>query len=177
LISGFPPPTFYSYAAKSETKEETDGDNHCPQGIPCEHDFDVAMERAKKENKPLLIDFTGWACVNCRRMEEGVWVDPEVKKIMSEQYVLVSLYVDEKKELPAAEQFTSCLTGKRVKTVGNKWSNLQIVNFKSNSQPQYVVLSPQGNLLAEPVGYTDKNTYLTFLKTGVDGMKTSVAAK
>jgi thiol:disulfide interchange protein len=177
LISGFPPPTFYSYAAKSETKEETEGGNHCPQGIPCEHDFDVAMERAKKENKPLLIDFTGWACVNCRRMEEGVWVDPEVKKIMSEQYVLVSLYVDEKKELPAAEQFTSCLTGKRVKTVGNKWSNLQIVNFKSNSQPQYVVLSPQGNLLAEPVGYTDKNTYLTFLKTGVDGMKTTVASK
>lgn len=177
LISGFPPPTFYSYAAKSETKVEADGDNHCPQGIPCEHDFDVALERAKKENKPLLVDFTGWACVNCRRMEEGVWVDPEVKKIMSEQYVLVSLYVDEKKELPTEEQFTSCLTGKRVTTVGNKWSNLQIVNFKSNSQPQYVVLSPQGKLLAEPVGYTDKNTYLTFLKTGVEGMKTPVASK
>jgi thiol:disulfide interchange protein DsbD len=164
LISGFPPPMFYSYSTKEETKVEA------------EHDFYAALERAKKENKPLLVDFTGWACVNCRRMEEGVWVDPEVKKIMSEKYVLVSLYVDEKKELPAAEQFTSCLSGKRVKTVGNKWSNLQIANFKSNSQPQYVVLSPEGKQLAKPVGYTDKSTYLTFLKSGLDGMKATVAS-
>lgn len=164
LISGFPPPMFYSYSAKEETKVEA------------EHDFYAALERAKKENKPLLVDFTGWACVNCRRMEEGVWVDPEVKKIMSEQYVLVSLYVDEKKELPENEQFTSCVSGRRVKTVGNKWSNLQIVNFKSNSQPQYVVLSPEGKQLAEPVGYTDKSTYLTFLKSGLDGMKATVAS-
>jgi thiol:disulfide interchange protein DsbD len=164
LISGFPPPMFYSYSAKEETKVEA------------EHDFYVALERAKKENKPLLVDFTGWACVNCRRMEEGVWVDPEVKKIMSEKYILVSLYVDEKKELPEEEQFTSCLSGKRVKTVGNKWSNLQIVNFKSNSQPQYVVLSPEGKQLVNPVGYTDKSTYLTFLKSGLDGMKASVAS-
>lgn len=164
LISGFPPPMFYSYSAKEESKLEA------------EHDFYAALVRAKKENKPLLVDFTGWACVNCRRMEEGVWVDPEVKKIMSEKYILVSLYVDEKKELPEAEQFTSCLSGKRVKTVGNKWSNLQIVNFKSNSQPQYVVLSPEGKQLVNPVGYTDKSTYLTFLKSGLDGMKASVAS-
>jgi thiol:disulfide interchange protein DsbD len=168
LISGFPPPMFYSYAAAShEVAKADEGDGHCPQGIPCEHDFYVAMERAKAENKPLLVDFTGWACVNCRRMEEGVWVDPEVKKIMSEKYVLVSLYVDEKKALPESEQFTSCLTGKRVTTVGNKWSNLQVVNFKSNSQPQYVLLSPQGKLLAEPVGYTSKDEYLSFLKQGL----------
>ncbi len=172
LISGFPPPMFYSYAAKNEAQKAGADDSHCPQGIPCEHDFYVAMERARVENKPLLIDFTGWACVNCRRMEEGVWVDPEVKKIMSEEYVLVSLYVDEKKELPLEEQFTSCLTGKKVSTVGNKWSNLQVVNFKSNSQPQYILLSPQGKLLAEPVGYTTRDAYLGFLKSGLEASST-----
>ena len=169
LISGFPPPMFYSYAAAKPADNATD-ENHCPQGIPCEHDFYLAMERAKAENKPLLIDFTGWACVNCRRMEEGVWVDPEVKKLMSEEYVLVSLYVDEKKELPLEEQFTSCKTGKNVKTVGNKWSNMQVVNFETNSQPQYILLSPEGRMLAEPVGYTSTAEYLQFLKSGLQSM-------
>jgi thiol:disulfide interchange protein DsbD len=100
-------------------------------------------------------------------MEEGVWVDPEVKKIMSEDYVLVSLYVDEKAELPESEKFISCKTGKRVRTVGNKWSNMQVVNFNTNSQPQYIALSPDGKKLAEPVGYTSKENYLNFLKTGL----------
>jgi len=165
LISGFPPPMFYSYAANSE---KHDDDSHCPQGIPCEHDFEIARERARIEKKPILIDFTGWACVNCRRMEEGVWIDPEVKKLMSEEYILVSLYVDEKKELPAAEHFVSCITGRNVTTVGNKWSNLQLVNFNTNSQPQYVAISAEGKILAEPVGYTSKEKYLQFLKAGLD---------
>jgi thiol:disulfide interchange protein DsbD len=178
LISGFPPPTFYSYAAQSEKKPDASaaaGDEHCPQGIPCEHDYEVAKARAIKENKPLLIDFTGWACVNCRRMEEGVWIDPEVKKIMSEEYVLVSLYVDEKANLPESEWFTSCKTGKRVRTVGNKWSNMQVVNFNTNSQPQYVALSPEGKQLAEPVGYTSKENYLNFLKSGLSKAKETAA--
>jgi len=168
LISGFPPPMFYSYAADNASNNaHADGDNHCPQGILCEHDFYEAIARAKAENKPLLIDFTGWACVNCRRMEEGVWVDPEVKKLMSEEYILVSLYVDEKKELPVDEQFVSCKTGKFVKTVGNKWSNMQVVNFNTNSQPQYILMSPEGKMLAEPVGYTSLEKYLSFLKSGL----------
>jgi len=170
LISGFPPPTHYSYRAEWEEKNNPvaqNNDNHCPQGIPCENDFAAALERSKRENKPILIDFTGWACVNCRRMEEGVWVDPEVKKVMSEEYVLVSLYVDEKANLPENEMYTSCATGKRIKTVGNKWSNLQLVNFKSNSQPQYVLLSPQGKLLADPIGYTSRDEYFNFLLKGV----------
>lgn len=166
LISGFPPPMFYSYGLGQDQQEAEN--SHCPQGIPCEHDFEVALERARIEKKPILIDFTGWACVNCRRMEEGVWTDPEVKKLMSEKYVLVSLYVDEKKELPQAEQFVSCVTGKNIKTVGNKWSNMQVVNFKTNSQPQYVLLSPDGKQLASPVGYTTKENYLNFLKLGLE---------
>ncbi|MCB0820961.1 MAG: thioredoxin family protein, partial [Bacteroidetes bacterium] len=175
LISGFPPPMFYSYAAAGKPADEGSDDSHCPQGIPCEHDFYEARERAIAENKPLLIDFTGWACVNCRRMEEGVWVDPEVKKLMSEEYVLVSLYVDEKKELPAEEQFTSCITGKKIKTVGNKWSNMQVVNFNTNSQPQYVLLSPEGRMLAEPIGYTTTEKYLSFLKDGLKSTGTTAS--
>jgi thiol:disulfide interchange protein len=172
LISGFPPPMFYSYAAQGQQHEEANGDNaHCPQGIPCEHDFEVARERARIEKKPILIDFTGWACVNCRRMEESVWIDPAVKKLMSEEYVLVSLYVDEKKELPAEEQFVSCITERNVTTVGNKWSNLQLVNFNTNSQPQYIALSADGKILTEPVGYTSKEKYLQFLKAGLDAAK------
>ena len=170
LISGFPPPMFYSYSAEKHSKDA--GAGHCPQGINCEHDFEVARARAKAEGKPILIDFTGWACVNCRRMEEGVWTDFEVKKLMSEKYVLVSLYVDEKKELPKEEQFVSCVTGKNIKTVGNKWSNMQVVNFKTNAQPQYVVLSPDGKQLAQPVGYTSKEKYLKFLETGLEAFKT-----
>jgi thiol:disulfide interchange protein DsbD len=174
LISGFPPPMFYSYSAK---EPEAKTDTHCPEDINCENDFYKALERAKVENKPLLIDFTGWACVNCRRMEEDVWIDPEVHKLMRDEFILVSLYVDDKTELPKEEQFISCAANdKLVKTIGNKWSNLQYVNFKTNSQPQYVVLSPEGKQLAKPVGYTDKSTYLTFLKSGLDGMKATVAS-
>jgi thiol:disulfide interchange protein DsbD len=168
LISGFPPPTFYSYASETIEKTNQQESNHCPQGIPCEHDFEEAKLRSIKENKPVLIDFTGWACVNCRRMEEGVWTDPEVKKLMSEKFILVSLYVDEKASLPEAEKFTSCITGKEIRTVGNKWSNMQFVNFNSNSQPQYVMLSPDGKLIAQPIGYSTKSEYLEFLKKAIN---------
>ncbi len=169
LISGFPPPLFYSYEGERHKATEVADDNttHCPHGIPCENDFEKARERSVRERKPLLIDFTGWACVNCRRMEEGVWVDPEVKKMMSENYILVSLYVDEKKELPAEEKFVSCYSGKRVESVGAKWSNLQLVNFKANAQPYYVLLSPDLKVLNNPVGYSDKDAFLGFLKEGL----------
>jgi thioredoxin-related protein len=161
LISGFPPPVFYSYSHKS-----SDESKHEIKGLVAENDFYLAQQKAQALNKPLLIDFTGWACVNCRRMEENVWIDPEVNAYMKNEFVLVSLYVDEKMSLPANEQFTSCITGKNVKTVGNKWSNFQVVNFNSNSQPQYVILSPQGKLLNSPIGYSSKDEYLAFLKQG-----------
>lgn len=173
LISGFPPPLFYSYAAEQAEKCATDEDTHCPQGIPCENDFTKARERSLRENKPLLVDFTGWACVNCRRMEEGVWVDEEVKQIMSEKYILVSLYVDEKAKLPENERFKSCLTGKEIRTVGNKWSNLQLVNFQANAQPYYVLLSPDMQMLNQPVGYVSREEYLGFLKEGLTLYKKS----
>lgn len=162
LISGFPPPVFYSYSHKAENTEG----KHEIKGLLAENDFYVAREKAKELNKPILIDFTGWACVNCRRMEENVWIDEEVNEQMKNNFVLVSLYVDEKAALPENEQFVSCKSGKTVKTVGNKWSNFQLVNFNSNSQPQYVILSPDGKVLAEPIGYSSKEEYLAFLKQG-----------
>jgi thiol:disulfide interchange protein len=170
LISGFPPPMFYSYAFK---KGGETTDKHCPVDINCENDFYKAFERAKVEKKPLLIDFTGWACVNCRRMEEDVWVDPEVHRLMRDKFILVSLYVDDKTELPEDEQFKSCTAnGKLVKTIGNKWSNLQYVNFKTNSQPQYVALSGEGKILAPPVGFCTKDEYLGFLKSSLEASST-----
>jgi len=178
LISGFPPPLFYSYEGERMAKAtEGQTESHCPQGVPCENDFEKARERALVERKPLLIDFTGWACVNCRRMEEGVWVDPEVKKIMSEEYILVSLYVDEKRELPASEKFVSCVSGKRVESVGAKWSNLQLVNFKANAQPYYVLVSPDLKVLNQPVGYVNKDAFLAFLKEGLDKNRQSLSQR
>src|SRR5690606_94153 len=101
--------------------------------------------------------FTGWACVNCRRMEENVWVKPEIFDRLNDDFVLISLYVDDRKELPETEQFeyvTSDGRKKKIKTIGNKWATLQTETFKNNSQPYYAIISPDEKLLNTPVGYT-----------------------
>jgi thiol:disulfide interchange protein DsbD len=101
-------------------------------------------------------------------MEDNVWSDPEVLKRLSEKYVLISLYVDDKEELPAEKQFVSTVTNKKVRTVGNKWSEMQTSVYKTNSQPYYVLLDNNGNLLANPRGYTpDIKTYTNFLDEGL----------
>ncbi len=177
LISGFPPPMFYTEwpqgggtasighsAAIAETNE------HCPHNLNCFHDYDEGMAYAKKEDKPVMIDFTGWACVNCRKMEENVWSDPEILKILQNEYVLISLYVDEKEELPEAEQVEVEIGGKtkKIKTVGNKWSYLQTSRFGNNSQPWYVLQDHNENLLVEPQGYTPAiEDYKAFLESGL----------
>lgn len=101
LLSGFPPPEFYSIYQQH---------NECSLGLPCEKDYFVAVEKAKQTNKPMLIDFTGWACVNCRKMEENVWVDPKVYALIRDKFILVSLYVDDRKKLPADQQIRSYTT-------------------------------------------------------------------
>ena len=123
-----------------------------------------------KEHKPLMIDFTGWACVNCRKMEENVWPDLEVKKRLSEKYVIVSLYVDDKMVLPENEQRTSdFFKGKRIKTLGNKFSEMQAKYFGANTQPYYVLVSPDEKLLTNPTGYTpDYKDYVRFLDCGLN---------
>lgn len=160
LVSGFPPPMFYSYGWFYDPH---DG------GIHGVRDFDEGIAMAQEQGKPILIDFTGWACVNCRKMEEGVWVQEEVSKRLTEDYVLISLYVDDTDPLPEEERYTSAASGRNVKTIGNKWSDLQISNFKGASQPWYVLLAPDGKtVLNDPVGYTpDADTYIDFLDCGL----------
>ncbi len=138
-------------------------------------DLDEALAHAKEVNKPIMIDFTGWACVNCRKMEEHVWPEREVKDLIENEYVLVSLYVDDKRELPKEEQhaYVTC-TGKEklIVTKGNKWSTVQLETFVISSQPYYALLSPDGELLTDPVGYTpDKDDYAGFLQRGLEGMR------
>ncbi len=160
LLSGFPPPMFYSWMDHSDNHLET-----------IMNDYDAAVVRAKAEGKPLLIDFTGWACVNCRKMEETVWVEPEIRKLIEEKYVLVSLYVDEKVTLPEADQYVSPTTGRKIRTVGNLWSDMQIREFKANAQPYYVLISPDQQLLSTPIGSTDTETYEGYLRCGLNAFE------
>lgn len=160
LASGFAPPMFYSIYPQ---------DTHCPLGIDCFHDFDEAVAYAQEVGKPVMIDFTGWACVNCRKMEEHVWPEKAVYDLISSEYVLVSLYVDDKEMLPDTAQYISAFSGKKIRTVGNKWSDFQSSYFGVNSQPYYVLISPNGKLLNQPSPYEpDVNKYAAFLQCGLD---------
>ena len=159
LLSGFPPPESYAFFHKEQKSEQI-----------IFKDYHEGMAYAKAHHMPVLLDFTGWACVNCRKMEEHVWTDPEVKKLM-QQYVLISLYVDDKEELPKDKQFDFKHRNGRVeyiKTIGDKWATFQEVNFSSASQPYYVLLSPDAELLSTPVQYVDVETYKEWLKKGVN---------
>ena len=165
LLSGFPPPDFYSLV-------ETESD--CPLGIDCFKDFDKGLAYAKEVNKPILLDFTGWACVNCRKMEETVWSEPDIYPILKDEYVLISLYIDDRKELSEAQQFSFKYESgrvKKIKTVGEKWGTFQTLNFNAASQPYYVLLSPELEVLNTAVQYTDRDTYKEWLKKGVSNFK------
>ncbi len=162
LLSGFAPPQFYSIYEQ---------DNECPLALNCFKDFDEGMAYAKSVNKPVLLDFTGWACVNCRKMEENVWSNNEIYNTLKDKYVLISLYVDDNEnKLPAEKQFDYVKPNGRVKkitTYGDKWATLQTVNFKNASQPYYVLMSPDLEVLNSPQQYTDKITYYNWLKEGL----------
>jgi thiol:disulfide interchange protein len=180
LISGFPPPTFYTegWSMGQSSSVLQVGNNgqqaikgvdrsHCPHNLSCFHDYDLALNYARSQNKPLLVDFTGWSCVNCRKMEDKVWIDPRVLNRLENDYVLVSLYVDDKTTLPENEQYVSPVTGKKVKTIGNKWSDFQISRFQSSTQPLYVLLDENEQMLIEATSY-DANIekYIKFLDKG-----------
>lgn len=169
LISGFPPPMFYSVYADGDDAHEA------PLGLIAYHDFEKGMAAAKAAGKPVIIDFTGWACVNCRKMEENVWVVPEVMEILKKEYILISLYVDDKNALPKEEQFNFQRADgsiKEITSIGDKWATFQTVNFKNNSQPFYVLLDNDLSLLTEPRGYTpDAEKYSEWLKKGVANFK------
>ncbi|MDF4223054.1 cytochrome c biogenesis protein CcdA [Maribacter sp. M208] len=165
LLSGFPPPEFYSIF-----EQESD----CPLGIDCFKDFDEGLAYAKEVNKPILLDFTGWACVNCRKMEENVWSDSEVFPIIKENYVLISLYTDDRQQLPEEEQFNYQFESGRIKEINNiaqKWGTFQDVNFGSISQPFYVLLSPDLKVLNTSIQNSDVPTYKNWLLEGLRNNK------
>lgn len=135
-----------------------------PHGIQGYFDYDQAMRAAKKANKPLLIDFTGHGCANCRKMEENVWVDPRVLKRLKEDFVMAALYIDERLELPEEEWYTSTYDGKTKKTLGKQNADFQITKFENNAQPYYVILDHHGKMLVPPKGYdTDIQAFIDFL--------------
>ncbi len=165
-LSGILPPINVSYLHK-----ESDG----ILGMHPSHDYFQAIELAKKENKPLLIDFTGYGCENCRKMEEFVWSEPDILPLLQNEVVLASLYVDDKELLPENEQ-TSVDMGngqkKKVKTIGDKWSLFQQINFNNNSQPHYVLVTPQGEVINTPIsGYMPKEDFKKFLECGISYFK------
>lgn len=139
-----------------------------PHGIKGYFDYKQALRAAKEANKPLLIDFTGHGCVNCRKMEENVWVDPDVLRRLKEDFVMVALYIDERLELPESEWYTSSYDGKVKKTLGKQNADFQITRFQNNAQPYYVILDHEEELLAKPRAYdTDIQAFIEFL----DGAK------
>ena len=161
LLSGFPPPAFYSIYAS---------DNECPLGLDCYKDFELGLATARLQNKPILLDFTGWACVNCRKMEENVWSKPAIFRLLNEEVVLISLYIDDKTSLQEKDQFNFQFPNGRIRTintVGEKWASFQSLNFNSASQPYYVLMDPDGILLNTPIQYTDADTYLKWLNDGL----------
>jgi len=166
LLSGLAPPVCYSMVY----------DCDCPQNLECFKDLDEGLAYAKKQNKPVMIDFTGHACVNCRKMEEHVWPERDVYNQLRDDYVLISLYVDDKRELPEAEQIiVEKATGgtRKLRRVGDKWAHFQTEYFQTNTQPYYVLLSPEGDkLLNQPVGYTpDVSEFADFLQCGKDAFQ------
>ena len=173
IINAFPPPMQYSESpfgvgnsngGTSSTPHEEQGQHLGPQGIMVFHDYKEGMDYAKEVNKAVVIDFTGWACVNCRKMEEQVWSDPNVKNMLANDVVLISLYVDERIDLPKNEQYETTLAGKKkkVKTTGDKWMVLQANTYGANSQPYYVFLNNNGDQMVEPANYQDYGTVKLF---------------
>lgn len=166
LISGFPPPLCYSIY---------DDPVNCKKGFKPLEDYETALAKARKENKPVLIDFTGWACVNCRKMEESVWTDPVVDSFMHKEFVVVSLYVDERRQLPVVDQVifkTSSGTDKSIVTVGDKWATFQTENFGATSQPQYAIISTDEKALVKTKFYTpDAVEFADWLQCGLNAFR------
>jgi thiol:disulfide interchange protein len=179
LISAFPPPQTYSesprgFFGNSSTSKEAlpDGAKLGEHDIVTFTDYEKGLAYAKAVNKPVMIDFTGHACVNCRKMEINVWSDEKVLSILKNEVVLISLYVDENIDLPKSEQFISKSTGSEIVTVGDKWTDFMITKYKTNTQPLYVLINLEEQNLNKPISYTPNiNDYLAWLKDGVSKFK------
>ena len=183
IISGFPPPMTYSESpygvgnskggSNASAQILPEGAHLGPHDLIAFEDYEKGLAYAKSVKKPILLDFTGYACVNCRKMEDFVWSDPAILKILQNEVVLISLYVDDKRELPIKEQYVSKETGKKIISIGNKWSDFQITKFKANAQPYYIILDNDGMMLSDkPESYnSDINAYKAWLRSGIDRFK------
>jgi thiol:disulfide interchange protein DsbD len=165
LLSGFAPPLSYSIYGKKNVQ----GKGLEPDVI---NDYEKAVRLSKQQHKPILIDFTGWACVNCRKMEENVWTNQEIQNLIKEKFILISLYVDDRKKLPS-DQYIVVKTGdgqsRSIATIGDKNAAFQAKNFAQVTQPLYAILSPDEKLMNYPVGYTpDVKAYKQWLNCGYD---------
>ena len=185
LISAFPPPPTYSESPlgvggsanssvnTGEIKGLPEGAELGPHGIMVFHDYEDGLAYAKEINKPIMLDFTGHACQNCRKMENNVWSDERVLPILKNEVVLISLYVDDKRELPKDKQFVTA-SGDEIETIGDKWTDFMISKYKTNTQPLYVITDLEGKNLnnSKPtISYVDVEEYLTWLKTGISNFK------
>lgn len=182
LINAFPPPQEYSesplgFGGSGSNASATvlpDGAKLGPHQIVVFDDYEKGLAYAKTVNKPIMLDFTGYACVNCRKMENNVWSDEGVLSILKNDVVLISLYVDDKRDLPKSEQFISKTTGSEIETVGDKWADFMISKYKTNTQPLYVLTDLKGNNLNEitpTISYTSVEEYESWLKTGIANFK------
>ena len=161
MLSGLLPPEFYSIY---------NSENDCPLGLDCYKDFDEGLKISKELNKPMLIDFTGWACANCRRVEENTWSDPEIFDYLNNDVVLISLYVDDRSLLEDKNVITlrdQYGNSKILESIGQKWSAFQTLNFNINSQPYYVLVSPDLEILNTPIQYVDTETYRSWITSGL----------
>lgn len=175
MMSGLAPPSTYNYflpppVINSDIKSKYPSYTKCANNIDCFKDYHEGLAYAKETGKPLFVDFTGYGCVNCRKTEEHIWVNDKIRKKLIEDFVLVSLYVDDRAPLDA--QLVSSVTKNPIRNIGNKWADFQIVNFNQNSQPLYVMMSPDEKILAKPRGYREGvESYNQFLDCGLEAFR------
>ena len=187
ILSGIAPPNEYNEGvwlngSKSEVKAASSGNestkkysayfkDKTPLGLNCFYDYKEALAEAKRLKKPLMIDFTGIVCTNCRKMENTVWAQPEVLKRLKEDVVLVSLYMDDKHDLDSSEVYIN-KKGKKITTIGDKWNDFAATAYNSNSEPYYVLIDQNEKLLVEPMGYNpDAAKFVAFLDNAKDEYK------
>jgi thiol:disulfide interchange protein len=184
LINAFPPAISYAespYGVDDYDTKISTSVSSLPKGaiyglhnIITFDDYETGLAYAKSVNKPILLDFTGHACVNCRKMENNVWSDAKVLSILTNQVVLISLVVDDKRSLPVSEQFTSKYSGEKIETIGEKWTDFMLSKYQTNTQPLYVLINFDGKSLnanSPTISYVSTDEYLTWLHDGIKNFK------
>ena len=168
LMSGLAPPSSYTYFLEKPSVDPTikakyPSYSKCANNINCFKDYFEGMSYAKEVGKPVMLDFTGYGCVNCRKTEEHIWVDERVRKLLNDSLVLISLYVDD--DTPVSPVYNSEITGQKLRNIGKKWADFQIVNFEQNSQPLYVVTTNEQKVITSPRPFIEGiDGYIEFLE-------------